>query len=53
MVFRAVEVGDVMAYIEIINETAATPELRDDDEFISGSYSKMAGMQVPTPWRLT
>ena len=42
-----------MAYIEIINETTATPELRDDDEFISGSYSNMAGMQVPTPWRLT
>ncbi len=43
------ESKDVMAYIEIINETAATPELRDDYEFISGSYSKMAGMQVPTP----
>ena len=38
-----------MAHIEIIHEEAATPELRDDYQFISGSYSKMAGMQVPTP----
>ena len=38
-----------MAYIEIIHEQAATPELKDDYAFISDSYSAMAGTRVPTP----
>jgi hypothetical protein len=38
-----------MAYINIIHEDSATPELIDDYQFISSSYSKMAGVNVPTP----
>jgi hypothetical protein len=38
-----------MAYIEIVLEDATGPELKENYEFISGSYSKMAGSKVPTP----
>lgn len=38
-----------MAYIQIIHEDETAPELKNDYAFISGSYSKMAGMKVPTP----
>ena len=49
MVFRPADPGGAVAYIEIIHEEAATPELKDDYEFISSSYSKMARIKVPTP----
>ena len=38
-----------MAFIARIDHAAATGSLREDFDFISGSYSKMSGTQVPTP----
>jgi hypothetical protein len=38
-----------MAYIERIHEDDAAGSLKDDFDFISGSYSRGFGATVPTP----
>lgn len=38
-----------MAHIRIVSEQEATGPLKEDYEFISGSYSHGRGAQVPTP----
>lgn len=38
-----------MAYVRIVSEYEATGSLKEDYEFIAGSYSRLLGTDVPAP----
>ena len=38
-----------MAYIKLVNADEATGTVAEDYAFLSGSYSKLFGMEIPTP----
>ncbi len=38
-----------MAHIRLVNEDEATGTVAEDYAFLSGSYSKLFGMKIPTP----
>ena len=38
-----------MAHVRIVDEKAATGSVAEDYAFVSGSYSKLLGFEMPTP----